>query len=65
MMPWEKFVEWAFLGLITGLFGIATKSVVALNTNVARMLERLGWHEKTLESHDERIGFLERHRRKS
>lgn len=66
MIPWEKFLEWAFYGVISGgtLMVVAflrsiKDSIVELNKSVAIMLEKSEWYEKKLEEHDRKIEILE------
>lgn len=74
MIPWEKFVEWAFLGLISGLFAFTvrylshlTKSVDQLNAKMILVLERQAQTGEVLHDHEKRLRHVEQHvvRRKS
>lgn len=68
-MDFNKFVEWAFQALIIGVaaYGVNVlasvknsivdldKSVNELNSKIATIIEKVTWHEKWLEKHDEEI----------
>lgn len=56
--------------LITGVIGFiameihkAGKSINKLNMNIAVILERITFHDKELQSHEERLNFLETKKR--
>lgn len=71
----NQIITWAFEGMITGgavyaasavkdikkTFGKVQVSIETLNQNVAVIIEKTTWHEKTLEKHDERLRELEIH----
>jgi len=66
-MHFNQFIEWAFLGLISGgmMLTIAflhrlNESVDTLNETIASLIEKAVWHEKVLDKHDERISNLEK-----
>lgn len=55
MMTFDQFIQWAFLGLLSGSVYILwqlKESVAELNTKIAVVIQRL-------DSHDQRIKFLE------
>lgn len=56
--------------LITGVIGFialeihkAGKSISKLNTNIAVILEKITFHDKEIERHEERLTFLETKKR--
>lgn len=64
-MEFSKFVEWAFLAIISGAAVIAVgilsslkNSVNELNQKIATIIEKVTWHEKWLERHDDEITNL-------
>lgn len=61
-MDFNKFIEWAFQGLLAGaaVYGVNVlssikNSVNELNAKIAIIIEKTAWHEKWLEKHDEEI----------
>jgi hypothetical protein len=65
-MDWQKFVQWAFEGLLAGtvIYGVSSvtntlkamqSSIEKLNSQMAIIIERDVWHTKWLEKHDEEI----------
>lgn len=66
-MKFDKFVEWAFYGIIgtAAILGVEilsdlNKSVNQLNIQMATVIEKNNWVMRTLESQDARIQALER-----
>ncbi len=64
-MDFSKFIEWAFLGIISGaaIFAVGIlaslkNSVNELNNKIATIIEKVTWHEKWLERHDDEITNL-------
>lgn len=57
-MEFKSFIEWSFLGII----GLSAPAIVALmwkmNDKLAVIIEKVAWHEKWLERHDEDIKNL-------
>jgi len=51
----------SMVGDIKRTFSELKDSVETLNKNVAVIIEKTAWHEKTLEKHDERLRGLEIH----
>ncbi len=62
MMDFTMFMQWAFLGIISGgvvaMFQLKN-SVQQLNDRVLILVEKTIWHEKELEKHEMRISKLE------
>ena len=62
-MDFNAFINWAFLGLLTGsviiLYGLKN-SVDKLNERMAKVIEKMDWHERMLDRHDNRISDLEK-----
>lgn len=68
-MDFSKFIEWSYQALIIGVaaYGVNVlasikgsivdldKSVNELNSKIATIIEKVTWHEKWLEKHDEEI----------
>lgn len=66
MVEWQKFVEWLFYALISGVafYGVSIlsrlkESVDKLNATVATILEKTTWHEKEITRLEKRIDTLE------
>ena len=66
-MEFQKFVEWAFYGIMGGaaVWGVSLlaglkNSVEKLNQQIAVIIEKTAWHEKWLERHDEEIAKIKR-----
>jgi uncharacterized protein YbjQ (UPF0145 family) len=58
-MEFQKFVEWAFLGVISGgvIYGVSVLSKLHddlkdISKEFAKFTEQLRWHERWLEQHD-------------
>ena len=49
------FVYWGFLTLLTVISGFVLKSIVALNINVAVVIERVAQHETRLSAVETRL----------
>lgn len=62
-MKYEKFVEWAFYGLLGFFAWRMVNSVEDLNTRMAQVLERTDWLSRTTLNHDTRILRLETERK--
>jgi len=61
------FIVWAFCGLISGCavyiasgFNRLNDSVKGLHETLARLLEKMEWHERELNKHEDRISELEK-----
>jgi len=68
-LNFSAFVDWCFLGVISGGIGFAvffmakiSSSIAKLNVRIAQLLERTDTHTRELDSQSERIAHLERHR---
>lgn len=66
MMDFTKFVEWAFLLIISGsitwcaaFLSKISQSVGNLNIKLAVVLERLAYQEKEINNHGNRLNRLE------
>lgn len=64
-MDFSKFIEWAFQALVVGIaaYGVGIlaglkNSVNELNNKIATIIEKVTWHEKWLERHDDEITNL-------
>lgn len=64
-MDFSKFIEWAFQALVVGIaaYGVGVlsslkNSVNELNNKIATIIEKVTWHEKWLERHDDEITNL-------
>lgn len=66
----DKIIEWAFQGVMTSclIYGVSAiserarelkASIDELNASVARIIEKMSWHEKELERLDDRVKDLE------
>jgi hypothetical protein len=58
----DKFVEWAFMSMISGGVGLASlflfrmaKGVSLLNLKIATIIERIQWHEREIIKSGEEI----------
>lgn len=61
-MNFNQFIEWAFLGLMSGGVFILWRmniSISELNSKIGVILERTDRHENQLDKHDQRIRDLE------
>lgn len=66
-MDFNKFVEWAFYGVVGGSFvyGVSIlshlkQSIDDLNKNVSILVEKSSWHEKMIDKLETKITELER-----
>jgi len=66
MISFEKFVEFAFLGLLSGLSAFAVRflsSIAKTNSDLSAQIKVLrvdfGWHHDALKDHGVRIAKLE------
>lgn len=64
-MDFSKFIEWTFYGVIgfSSVFAVSIlsslkNSVNELNNKIATIIEKVTWHEKWLERHDDEITNL-------
>lgn len=67
MMHFQSFVEWVFLGVLSGgvyILWLMSQSLSDLNTKIAILLEKQEQQGKILEDHEERIREGERERSK-
>lgn len=68
MMDFQKFIEWAFMAILSGgviwaasFLGKISQSINELNEKVAIILTRSDGHEKQISSLSERVHTLETH----
>lgn len=62
-MQFNEFIQWSFLGLVSGGVVILWQmkaSMNDLNTKLAVFVERLGHHQEKLESFEIRLNTIER-----
>lgn len=66
-MEFAKFIEWAFLGILSGcaIYGVQilaalSRSIHELNNKISIIIEKTAWHEKWLERHDDEIKIIKR-----
>ncbi len=54
-MDFGHFIEWAFYGIV-GSCAVAGVAILSkLSHQIAVLLEKVAWHEKWLERHDDEI----------
>lgn len=65
-MDLTHLVEWGFLSLLTGAVTFSARNLAQISRNISDLnarlsaiVEKVGWHEKSLESHDARIRGVE------
>lgn len=65
-MKFNKFVEWAFYAILSGaavtsvsILSRLSDSVSTLNIQVATILEKSNWIQKSIDDHDSRLKVLE------
>lgn len=66
----EKFVNEAFFAILAGgvtwssfFLSKISQRIGELNTRMGTIVEKISWHEKEIETHDQRISKLESKRR--
>ncbi len=69
-LDFAKFIDWAFLGSISGgigwmviFLGKVNRSLHELNAKLGIVIERQTWHQSELEKHENRIQRLESNRK--
>ena len=55
MITFERFIEWAFLGILGACAPAIVILLWGLNNKIAIIIEKVAWHEKWLEKHDDEI----------
>ena len=54
-MNFSQFVEWGFLGILSACGPAIVLLLWGLNNKIAIIIEKVAWHEKWLEKHDDEI----------
>lgn len=54
-MNFNQFIEWGFLGIISACGPAIVYLLYDLNNKIAVIIEKVAWHEKWLEKHDQEI----------
>ena len=55
MKNYRDFVNWAFYGLLAFMSSRVVNSIDTLNTEMAKVVTAIGYHEKDLQRHDAQI----------
>lgn len=59
-MEFAKFVEWCFYGIVGSACTYGAYSIAQLNTNLAVIIEKMLWHEKIIDRHEQEIEELKK-----